>query len=113
MEQFLETAFQGLVAVAMQGGEEQDPSDEGGQRVTTELGIEQRLGRLDVHDKDEHSHHGDLGEYLDQKQPIKGADFLFSKEMVEVELVETVDEGHQEHEPAVAFRDDGMIEARE
>ena len=73
---------------------------------------QQGFGGPDVQGKNQHSHHRDLGEYLYEKQPVERCHFFFAKIMVEVELMEAIDKGHQQDEPAIAFRNDGVIESR-
>ena len=52
----------------------------------------------------------DLSEYLYDKQPVIGGHFLLSEEMVEIEFMQAVDEGHKQNKLGITFGNDGVIE---
>ena len=113
MEHFFPSAFERFATLALEVWEKQHPTDDCGQTVAAKLGIEQGSCGSQVHGENQYGHHSYLGEYLYEKQPVVDANFLFPEEMVEVEFVQTIDEGHHQDECCIALGNDGVEETWE
>ena len=58
-----------------------------------------------MYDEQQNAHDGDLRQNLYGKHPIVKMNFLFAQKDVQVEIVETVDQDHQQGDFGITLRD--------